>query len=302
MGLFAPLFLLFNHTNKLLMIIDYKRIDLFGKMLFERAVIKPPIKRPNPMNNEACFLHIRQGKYNSISEDEFLSAIKRQSVLMKCGNFLGQILPDKQTGLYEAVAVHFHPDVLRKIYMNNLPKFLTKPKKNPIATNMVLMEASIPVDKYVEDVLFYFENPHLVNEEILILKTKEIILLLMQTQNAPNVLQILENLFEERTVDFKTTIESHLFSDITLIELAQLTNRSLSSFKRKFKATYHSPPLQYIHSRRLQKSKELLAISEQSIGDIAFDCGFKTINHFSKKFKESFGVSPSLYRKTLSGK
>lgn len=284
------------------MIIDYKRIDLFGKMLFEKAIIKPPLKKPNPMNNEACFLHIREGAYDSISENEFLSVFKRQSVLMKCGNFLGQMLPDKQTGLYEAIAVHFHPEVLRRIYTNDLPKFLTDKKNKIPSSNMALVKASIPVEKYVEDVLFYFENPHLANEEILTLKVKEIILLLMQTQNAPNVLQILDNLFTKSTVDFKTIVESHLFSEISLTELAQLTNKSLSSFKRKFKITYHTTPLQYIHTRRLLKSKELLAISEQSIGDIAFQCGFKTINHFSKKFKESTGVSPSTYRMNLLSK
>lgn len=284
------------------MIIDYNRIDLFGKMLFEKAIIKPPLKKRNPMTNEACFLHIRQGTYNSISEDEFLNVLKHQSVLMKCGNFLGQMLPDKETGLYEAVAVHFHPEVLQKIYADNLPKFLANNKNRITPSNMALVKASIPVEKYVEDVLFYFENPQLANEEILVLKIKEIILLLMQTQNAPNVLQILDNLFTKRTIDFKTTVESHLFSEISLTELAQLNSMSLSSFKRKFKAVYNTTPMQYISLCRLQKSKHLLAISEESIANIAHSCGFKTINHFSKKFKESVGVSPSIYRMNLLSK
>ena len=283
------------------MMLDYKRIDLFGKLLFETATIKPPFKVPNPMHNEACFLHIKEGGYNSISADEFITVHTKQSVLMKCGNYVGQMLPDKRTGKYRAVAVHFHPEVLKKIYAHDIPGFL-KSNTKPPASNMALVEASIPVEKYVEDVLFYFANPHLVNEDILILKTKEIILLLMQTQNAPRVLQILENLFTKRTIDFKTTIESHLFSEISIHELAQLNHMSISSFKRKFKATYGHPPLQYILLRRLEKSKELLAISDRSIGDIAFSCGFKTIHHFSKKFKASYQVSPSQYRLSLSGK
>ncbi|WP_171656843.1 helix-turn-helix transcriptional regulator [Flagellimonas amphidinii] len=284
------------------MMLEYKRIDLFGKLLFETATIQPPFKVPNPMNNEACFLHIKEGGYNSISEDEFITINTRQSVLMKCGNYVGQMLPDKKTGKYQAVAVHFHPEVLKKIYANDIPSFLVNSNTKPSVSNMALMEASIPVDKYVEDILFYFANPHLVNKDILILKTKEIILLLMQTQNAPKVLQILENLFTKRTVDFKSTIESHLFSEISINELAQLNHMSISSFKRKFKATYGHPPLQYILSRRLEKSKNLLAISDKSIGDIAFSCGFKTINHFSKKFKESYQISPSQYRLSLSDK
>ena len=283
------------------MIIDHKRIDLFGKLLFEKAVIKPPFKKPNPMINEACFLHIREGGYHSISEDEYLSIYKGQSVLMKCGNFLSQMIPDQQTGMYEAVAVHFHPDVLRKIYANELPSFLTNRKKK-LQNNMALVNSSIPIDKYVEDILFYFEHPELANEDILILKTKEIILLLMQTKDAPNVLEILENLYSERTVDFKTIIEAHIFSEISLTEYAQLTNMSLSSFKRKFKSIYQTTPSNYIQQIRLEKSKEFLTISDQSIGDIAYECGYKTISHFSKKFKENYGISPSEFRLTRSGK
>ena len=283
-------------TKLPIMIKDHKRIDLFGQILFEKALIIPPFKTPNPMKNEACFLHVREGTYDSYSEEKFLQINTRQSVLMKCGYFVGQMVADSETGQYQAVAVHFHPEVLRKIYGNDLPSFLVNQKKNIPRHNMALIEASIPVDKYVEDVLFYFDNPHLVNEELLCLKTKEIILLLMQTQNAPHIIQILENLFTERTVDFKASISAHIFSEISINELAQLTNLSLSSFKRRFKEIYGIPPLQYIQRQRLEKAKDLLLVSDDSVQDVAFISGFKTINHFSKKFKEHFGVAPTQFR------
>ncbi|WP_420400814.1 helix-turn-helix transcriptional regulator [Flagellimonas sp.] len=284
------------------MIKEYKRIDLFGKLLFEKALILPPFRAPNPMHDEACFLHVREGDYKSFSESEFLKINTKQSVLMKCGNYVGQMVSDKKTGQYQAVAVHFHPEVLRRIYGNDLPNFLVNKKKNTPRHNMALIEASIPVDKYVEDVLFYFDNPHLVNKELLCLKTKEIILLLMQTQNAPHILQILENLFTERTVDFKATIAAHIFSEISVNELAQLTHMSLSTFKRKFKEIYQLPPQQYILGQRLAKAKDLLQVSNDSIQEIAFATGFKTIHHFSFKFKQHFGSSPSKYRLDFLGK
>lgn len=282
-----------------IMIIDYKRIDLFGKMLFEKAVIRPPFKKANPMPDEACFLHIREGSYHSISEEAFLGINTGQSVLMKCGNYLSRMIGDEETGMYEAVAVHFHPDVLKKIYAQDLPSFLSRKNLQP-PSGMALVEATIPIEKYIEDILFYFEHPHLANEDILILKTREIILLLMQTPEAPNILQILENLFSERTVDFKTIIEAHMFSDLSLLEFAQLCNMSLSSFKRTFKSVYQSSPVAYLQQRRLAKSKELLSISDQSIGEIAFDCCFKNASHFSKKFKQHYGMSPSEFRLSLS--
>ncbi len=253
------------------------------------------------MPNEACFVHIRQGAYNSISEDEVLKSYQGQSVLMKCGSYLSQMVPDSETGMYEAVAVHFHPEVLRKIYEKETPSFLYK-KKVYTGNNMTVIHASAPIEKYIEDILFYFDHPQLANEDILVLKVKEIILLLMQTKDASNVKTILENLFSKRVIGFKKSIESHIFSDITVRELAQLNYMSLSSFKRMFKETYDTSPSQYISTKRLEKSKELLTISDLSISAIAYDCGFKTISHFSKKFKQEYGMSPTVFKLNLSDK
>lgn len=283
------------------MIVEHKTIHLFGKLLFEWALIMPPFKKLNPMPNEACFVHIRQGTYNSVSEDEFLTSYQGQSVLMKCGSYLSQMVSNPVTDMYETVAVHFHPDVLKKIYEKETPSFLLK-KKTYAGSNMAIINASAPIEKYIEDILFYFDHPQLANEDILVLKTKEIILLLMQSKDASSVRHILENLFSKRTVTFKKIIESHIFSDITVGELAQLNNMSLSSFKRTFKKTYHTSPSQYINAKRLQKSKELVAISDLSINAIAYDCGFKTTSHFSKKFKQEYGVSPKVFRLNQSDK
>ena len=283
------------------MMIDYKRIDLFGKILFEKAVMKPPFKINVPMPEEACFLHIRQGLYNSYSEEELLEVYEKQAVLMKCGNYVGQMVGNPKTGIYEAVAVHFFPDVLKKVYDDALPDFLKKHNYR-FHKNMIKLESTKLVEKYIESLFFYFEHPHLVSDDILILKLKEIILLLLQTENSPKVIDILSNLFTQKTFEFKKIIEAHIFSDLDIKELAQLTNLSLSSFKRKFKAVYQDSPANYFKQMRLKKAVELLSISDESIGQIAFDCGFKEIAHFSSCFKEKYGIPPSTYRVNLRDK
>ena len=283
------------------MIIDYKRIDLFGKLLFEKAVIKPPFKIDVPMPDEACFLHVRQGEYYSVSEEESLTVPEKQAVLMKCGNYLGKMVGNPKNGIYEAIAVHFFPEVLKKVYEDALPEFLKKHNYR-FHQNMVKLESTKLIEKYIESLFFYFEHPQLVSNDILILKLKEIILLLLQTENSPKVIEILSNLFTQRTFEFKKIIEAHIFSDLDIKDLAQLTNLSLSSFKRKFKALYQDSPANYFKRIRLEKAAELLSISDESIGQIAFDCGFKEIAHFSSCFKEKYGFPPSLYRVNLKHK
>ncbi|WP_420320352.1 helix-turn-helix domain-containing protein [Flagellimonas sp.] len=278
------------------MILDYRNIDLFGKLLFEKVLLKPPFKKQNAMSNEACFLYIINGEYNSISESEQLRIKNEEAVLMKCGNYLSQMYKSSSSEKYEAVAVHFFPEVLRKVYDNKLPNFLKQKDTGLDKSTMAKVNSDIIINKYIDSVLFYFDNPNLVNEDILILKLKEIILLLNQTQNAPKIRTILSNLFNPQTYSFRDVIEAHFYSTISLSELAQLTNMSLSSFKREFQRIYHTPPATFLLQKKLEKASELLKVSSNRMSDIAFDCGFNNLSHFSKAFKKHHKISPSIYR------
>ena len=282
------------------MILDYKTIDLFGKMLFETVILKPPFKKPNPMPNEACFLYIMKGEYESVSEVEKVKAEAEESLLMKCGNYTSRMLPSKSSETYQALAVHFYPEVLLKIYENNLPDFLKETKYSD--AHMTKLNSDALIHKYIEGILFYFNNPNLVNEEILILKLKEIILLLNQTQNAPAIRQVLSNLFNPNSYSFREIIEAHYYSNTTLEELAQLNNQSLSTFKREFKKLYNFSPATYLRDKKLQKSIELLTSTELRATDIAYECGFANVSHFSKTFKQKHGISPSAYKLNHLGK
>lgn len=282
------------------MILDYKTIDLFGKMLFETVILKPPFKKPNPMPNEACFLYIMKGEYESVSEIEKVKVGTEESLLMKCGNYTSRMVSAKSSETYQALAVHFYPEVLLKIYENKLPDFLKETEST--STQMTKLNSDALIHKYIEGILFYFNNPNLVNEEILILKLKEIILLLNQTQNAPAIRQVLSNLFNPNSYSFREIIEAHYYSNTTLDELAQLNNQSLSTFKREFKKLYNVSPATYLRDKKLEKSVELLIATDLRAKDIAYDCGFANVSHFSKTFKQKHGVSPSAYKMTHLGK
>jgi AraC family transcriptional regulator, exoenzyme S synthesis regulatory protein ExsA len=91
-------------------------------------------------------------------------------------------------------------------------------------------------------------------------------------------------------------IEENLFNPVSLNDLAYLSGRSLSSFKRDFQSIYNTSPLQWIRNRRLDRAKELLANSALSVTDVCYSTGFENVAHFSKVFKKRFGMSPSMVR------
>lgn len=84
---------------------------------------------------------------------------------------------------------------------------------------------------------------------------------------------------------------------VSISDLAYLSGRSLSAFKREFQVTYNTSPLQWIRNRRLDKAEELLTHSNLSVTDICFTIGFENVAHFSKVFKERFGYPPSALKK-----
>ncbi|HAU52076.1 MAG TPA: AraC family transcriptional regulator, partial [Sphingobacterium sp.] len=155
------------------------------------------------------------------------------------------------------------------------------------------------IQKYVEGLLFYFENPSLINEDILVLKLKEIILLLSQTRNASVIRVILSQLFSSSTYSFKQIIEANLFSQLTIEQLAEQNNLSVSSFKREFAKLYQDTPASYIKNKKLEKAAELLLVSDQRVSEIAFNCGFNDLATFTKSFSDKYHISPTNYRRQL---
>jgi len=284
------------------MIIERKIYELFGKKLFEKLVITAPFKVPAPMAEEACFLYVVEGEINYQLDKNYIKIPAKDAVLLKCGNYFGQMVNNKSSTRQEVIIVHFHPEILKKVYDLALPKILLLPKKINASINLEKINNELLIQKYIEGLLFYFDNPSLVDEEILVLKLKEIILLLAQTKNAPVIQQILSQLFSPTTFSFKQIVDDNIFTQVSSSELAHLTNLSTSSFKREFKKIYDNTPSSYIKNKRLEKAAELLTVSDERITDISFACGFNGLANFSKCFHEKFKTSPSDFRMNQKNK
>ncbi len=91
----------------------------------------------------------------------------------------------------------------------------------------------------------------------------------------------------------KVNIENEEFGTDDLCKAMFLSRTQLF---RKMKSLVNEAPANYIRNIRLQKAKELLETSDLTISEVAYKSGFQTINHFTKVFKEQYGIPPSVYR------
>jgi hypothetical protein len=70
-------------------------------------------------------------------------------------------------------------------------------------------------------------------------------------------------------------------------------------FIRQFRAVFGSTPHQFRIQSRLDKAKELLALSEFSVTEVCMEVGFNSLGSFSDLFTRRVGVSPSVYRRRV---
>lgn len=97
----------------------------------------------------------------------------------------------------------------------------------------------------------------------------------------------------EKSKDF---ILSNYDKNISVSEIADPALMSASFFSKVFKETTGFSPYDYLLSVRLDKAKELLQKTDDSVQNIAFKTGFNSTSNFIYFFKKETGISPLKFR------
>ncbi len=91
-------------------------------------------------------------------------------------------------------------------------------------------------------------------------------------------------------------IREGLEANVTIQQIAQALGVSYSSFRKLFKEHTGFAPAMYQQNLRLQRAKELLSTTDESIKEIAYRLNFESPDYFSAKFKSQTGLTPSEFR------
>ena len=95
----------------------------------------------------------------------------------------------------------------------------------------------------------------------------------------------------------KAYIKENLEEDLKVAEVARHAGVRTQQLQQIFKDALNMTYSTYLTTVRLHKAKELLAGSDRSITEIAFDVGYNDSNYFSTTFSKHEGISPRQYRK-----
>lgn len=95
---------------------------------------------------------------------------------------------------------------------------------------------------------------------------------------------------------------AHLHRPLTIADLAAHAHVSSRTFSRRFTEMTGTSPHQWIIGQRVERARHLLEMSDLAVTDVARQTGFRTAQSLRQHFVKRLGVSPSLYRRSYSGR
>ena len=97
-------------------------------------------------------------------------------------------------------------------------------------------------------------------------------------------------------------IENNYRDSITLESIAKSASLNHSTLTQLFKSELCMTPIEYLWHHRLTVAKKFLEFTELPIKEISSRCGFRTAQHFTRKFEKTTGTNPSVFRQEAVAK
>jgi AraC-like DNA-binding protein len=98
----------------------------------------------------------------------------------------------------------------------------------------------------------------------------------------------------EKAIDF---IEKNLEKDLSIQNISKSMHISQSVLYRNFRNYYGCTVGEYINTRRVEKSIEIMKNMDLSIEEISQSVGFASATYYGRVFKSKKGITPLKYRK-----
>ncbi len=94
-------------------------------------------------------------------------------------------------------------------------------------------------------------------------------------------------------------IEGHYNEEVDLSDIALSIGTNPNTLNRLMKEEFSCTAIKYLAKYRISVSKKHLTFTDVPIKDISNMVGFKTVQHFTRIFKEITGATPAEYRKSM---
>ena len=102
--------------------------------------------------------------------------------------------------------------------------------------------------------------------------------------------------FDPILENMKSYIEENMMYDFSMSDLSEVFNYNEKYLGRFFKNRTGYTVKEYCNQQKIERAKELLRRTKQSVSDIAGRVGYNHVSYFNRNFKKIVGCSPREYR------
>ncbi len=193
---------------------------------------------------------------------------------------------------YKSLVFFFDEKLLKEFVGLHPELFDAQKDAEAVEYPILLLKSDDNFEKFIQSVFPYFRSRTELKNHFLRLKFQELLLHLMELDNSSQLRGILYSLYKGEKVDLSFLMNSYYLKPLTLNELARLSGRSLSAFKRDFQDEFNTSPALWLKNKRLDYADFLLRNSTKNVSEISTEIGYESVSHFIKTYKEKYGTTP----------
>ena len=213
-------------------------LKLWGHSFVDCITIESDFRGMGEAPNEACLSYVYSGTQEVYTPSGKFIAKGGESILMNCGNWVTGIQNATPVSIFKAVIFHIDLNSVKRAFDGKDISFLRNYRESKLSKLTLKIDNNKLIKSYVDSLTPYFENPEFAKEEVLALKLQELIYIICDFGNNPLASQIIGTLHTQDQLNFDEIISANLYSGLSISELAHLTIRSESTFKRDFKKCF----------------------------------------------------------------
>jgi len=159
---------------------------------------------------------------------------------------------------------------------------------------IIALQNNSTIKTFFHSMVPHFNASREPDQSLVELKFRELILTLADNPANAELLSYFSSLLREpRSISLQRVMEDNFCFNLRLEEFAKLSSRSLSAFKRDFQSIYSTTPGKWLMEKRLNHTMHLLTNLGKTVAESAFESGFMSASHFSRAFRQRFGMSPA---------
>lgn len=239
---------------------------------------------PGESHPMAELTYVDQGALHSVAEGQDLVLKQGDIVIYGPGQWHMQyadigVAPRFVTLSFDVSGVELAPLLNRKF---------TAPQ-NVVTVLQTMLREQERMDEYSTD--------------IILSQLKLLLLLLLREAEAPKgaKLQTANAIHSENEIirQAQQFISAHIREKLSVPLVARQVDVSPSYLTALFHKNLQISPGEYIRRIKLQESKQMIRENNLNFTEIAAELQYSTVHHFSRQFKEKFGITPTEYAKSV---